>query len=49
MTARTVTVANALGLHARAAARFVRVASGFKSQVRVTRGARTTDANTLAC
>jgi phosphocarrier protein len=40
-------VVNALGLHARAAARFVRVASGFRSQVRVTRGGRTTDGKSI--
>jgi phosphocarrier protein HPr len=40
-------VVNALGLHARAAARFVRVASSFKSQIRVTRGGRTTDGKSI--
>jgi len=35
MTVRTVRVVNALGLHARAAARFVHAANGFSSQVRV--------------
>ncbi len=35
MTVRTLTVTNALGLHARAAARFVHAANGFTSQVRV--------------
>jgi len=38
---------NALGLHARAAARFVRLASQFASQVRVTRGARTMDGKSI--
>lgn len=47
MTSRTATVANPLGLHARAAARFVRVASRFRSQVRVTRGGRTTDGKSI--
>ena len=47
MTSCTATVVNALGLHARAAARFVRVASGFKSQIRVTRGTRTTDGKSI--
>ena len=42
-----MTVVNALGLHARAAARFVRVASGFRSQIKVTRGARTTDGKSI--
>ncbi len=47
MTSRDVTVVNALGLHARAAARFVRLASQFASQVRVTRGARTMDGKSI--
>lgn len=47
MTSRTVTVVNPLGLHARAAARFVRLASRFKSQVRVTRGSRTMDGKSI--
>ncbi|MGD9538260.1 MAG: HPr family phosphocarrier protein [Alphaproteobacteria bacterium] len=34
---RTVTISNRLGLHARAAARFVQVASGFNAEVTVTR------------
>jgi phosphocarrier protein HPr len=47
MTTQTATVMNPLGLHARAAARFVHVASGFRSQVRVTRGTRTTDGKSI--
>ena len=47
MVVRVATVTNALGLHARAAARFVKVASGFRSQVRVTRGPRTTDGKSI--
>jgi phosphocarrier protein len=47
MTSRVGTIVNPLGLHARAAARFVRVASGFRSQVRVTRGSRTTDGKSI--
>jgi phosphocarrier protein HPr len=47
VTSRDVTVVNALGLHARAAARFVRLASQFASQVRVTRGARTMDGKSI--
>lgn len=38
---------NNLGLHARAAARFVALASGFRSQIRVTRGQRTTDGKSI--
>ncbi|HEU4401772.1 MAG TPA: HPr family phosphocarrier protein [Candidatus Polarisedimenticolia bacterium] len=37
MLSRDVVVVNALGLHARAAARFVQLASRFKSHIRVTR------------
>ena len=38
---------NALGLHARAAARFVHLASRFSSQIRVTRGGRTMDGKSI--
>lgn len=47
MTRREVTIVNALGLHARAAARFVHVASRFGSQIRVTRGSRTMDGKSI--
>lgn len=47
MVTRHVTVVNALGLHARAAARFVKVASRFRSQVRVTRGQHTMDGKSI--
>jgi len=47
MISRTVVVANRLGLHARAAARFVHLASRFQSQVRVTRGAHTMDGKSI--
>ena len=47
MTSRSVTVANRLGLHARAAARFVHLASRFQAQVRVTRGAQTMDGKSI--
>lgn len=40
MTSCTVTIVNPLGLHARAAARFVHAASRFECRVRVARGAR---------
>ena len=41
MTAsREVTIINRLGLHARAAAKFVTVASGFAADVRLVRGDR---------
>jgi phosphocarrier protein HPr len=42
-----VTVTNRLGLHARAAARFVHLASRFQSQVRVTRGSQTMDGKSI--
>ena len=47
MTSRQLTVVNELGLHARAAARFVSVASRFRSQIRVTRGQRTMDGKSV--
>ena len=40
MQKRTVTIVNKLGLHARAAARFVTLASGFESDVQLVRGDR---------
>jgi phosphocarrier protein len=42
-----VTVVNALGLHARAAARFVQLAARFTSQVRVARDARVMDGKSI--
>ena len=47
MITREVEIVNALGLHARAAARFVHTASAFTSQIRVTRGARTMDGKSI--
>lgn len=47
MITRSITIVNSLGLHARAAARFVHVASRFTSQIRVTRGARTMDGKSI--
>ena len=47
MVSRHVTVVNSLGLHARAAARFVRLASQFGSQIRVSRGAHTMDGKSI--
>ena len=47
MIAREVTIVNALGLHARAAARFVHLASRFTSQIRVSRGSRTMDGKSI--
>ncbi len=42
-----MTVVNQLGLHARAAARFVNVAARFESQVRVGRGAKMMDGKSI--
>ena len=47
MVSQTVTVVNALGLHARAAARFVKLAGAYRSQVKVGRGARTVDGKSI--
>ena len=47
MIACRITVLNELGLHARAAARFVKVASRFRSRIQVTRGARTMDGKSI--
>jgi phosphocarrier protein HPr len=47
MTSRSVTVGNALGLHARAAARFVHLASQYESQIRVGRGAKVMDGKSI--
>jgi phosphotransferase system HPr (HPr) family protein len=47
VTAQKVKVVNTLGLHARAAAKFVGVAARFQSQIRVTRGQRTMDGKSI--
>jgi len=47
VTTQSVTVVNALGLHARAAARFVHVAAQFHSQVRVARDAKVMDGKSI--
>ncbi len=47
MVQRTVTVRNQLGIHARAAARFVHAASTFESRVRVGRGGRVVDGKSI--
>lgn len=47
MTACEVVVRNPLGLHARAAARFVHTASAFESRVRVARGDREMDGKSI--
>ena len=47
MTSRAVTVVNQLGLHARAAARFVHLATRFESQIRVTRDSKVMDGKSI--
>ena len=47
MTAREVRIRNPLGLHARAAARFVHTASRFRSRVTVSRNGRTMDGKSI--
>jgi phosphocarrier protein len=47
VTSRSATVTNALGMHARAAARFVRLASSFQSQIQVARLGRTMEGKSI--
>jgi len=47
MTTRSVMVTNALGLHARAAARFVHLATRFSSQIRVARDSKVMDGKSI--
>jgi phosphocarrier protein HPr len=47
MVSTTVTVVNQLGLHARAAARFVHTAARFASRVRVARHGREMDGKSI--
>ena len=47
MTARTVVVVNQLGMHARAAAKFVHLAARFQAQVRVARDRREMDGKSI--
>jgi phosphocarrier protein HPr len=47
VTACAVTITNPLGLHARAAARFVHTASAFQSRVRVAKGDREMDGKSI--
>jgi phosphocarrier protein len=44
---REVTVRNRLGLHARAAARFVHAANGFRARVTLSREGRTMDGKSI--
>jgi phosphocarrier protein len=47
MTRREVVITNALGLHARAAARFVELAGRFPAQVQVSVGSRTVEGKSI--
>jgi phosphocarrier protein len=47
MTTREVVIANRLGLHARAAAKFVRTATVYRSQIRVSREGRSMDGKSI--
>jgi len=47
MTEQAVVVSNALGLHARAAARFVHLATRFESQIRVARDGKVMDGKSI--
>ena len=47
MTSREVLVCNELGLHARAAARFVHLATSFESHIRVSRDGRVMDGKSI--
>jgi phosphocarrier protein len=47
MTARDVTICNQLGLHARAAAKFVHLATRFSAEIRVLRDGRTVDGKSI--
>ena len=42
-----VTIRNRLGLHARAAAKFVHLASRYRAQIHVSRGGRTVDGKSI--
>ena len=43
----TLNICNTRGLHARASAKFVKLASGFESEIRVTRDGVTVDARSI--
>lgn len=47
MSRREVRISNRLGLHARAAARFVQTANRFRSKVTLTRDGRTMDGKSI--
>jgi phosphocarrier protein HPr len=47
MTSRSITVVNQLGMHARAAAKFVHLATRYQSAVRVARDGRQMDGKSI--
>jgi len=47
VTSRRVTVVNQLGMHARAAAKFVHLAARYQSQIRVARDTREMDGKSI--
>jgi phosphocarrier protein len=47
MIERTITIINNLGLHARAAAKFVTTASEFKADIQVSRNGRTVNGKSI--
>jgi phosphocarrier protein len=47
VTTRTVTVVNPLGLHARAAAKFVHIATRFEAHIRVGRDSKVMDGKSI--
>lgn len=47
MTSRTVEIINERGLHARASAKFVKMASGFDAEVTVSRDGSSVDARSI--
>ena len=47
MATQTVDIINKRGLHARASAKFVRLASGFDAEVRVSKDGQTVDARSI--
>jgi phosphocarrier protein HPr len=47
MTTRSVTIVNELGMHARAAAKFVHLASRYQAKIRVSRHGREIDGKSI--
>ncbi|MCW8827915.1 MAG: HPr family phosphocarrier protein [Gammaproteobacteria bacterium] len=47
MLDKEITIVNKLGLHARAAAKFVNLASGFESEINISRNGRTVNGKSI--